>query len=176
MVNYVFQELSVDALLPNPLKTKNASRRESIMKLADSIRQYGMFTPIIVGKTSAGMQIIAGERRWRAAKVLGMNKIPAMVIEASSLELMLLYWEENVQRESLNLIEQAKMVAQLLAREGITENVVISRLGITHREINLFKSIIALPTQIQDKYLNNQLSDNELITMAEEDDPITSLH
>ncbi len=176
MVKYEYKELDIDSLLPNPLRTKSQPTKESILKLADSIRQYGLFTPLLVGDTPAGYQIIAGDRRFRAAKVAGLSKIPAMVVKASSLELMILFWEENMHHEHMNLIEQAKLVKQLLSREGITKKFVSSRLAIPEERIDLLLELLDLPSGVQDKYLSGEIQDSELISAVNEGDVVSLLH
>ncbi len=176
MVKYEYKELDINTLLPNPLRSKNQPTKDSILKLADSIRQYGLFTPLLVGDTSAGYQIIAGERRFRAAKIAGLSKIPAMVIKASSLELMILFWEENMHHESMNLIEQAKLVKQLLSREGITKKIVSSRLAISQEYIDLLLELLELPSGVQDKYLNGEITDDELTQAINDGDIVSLLH
>jgi ParB family chromosome partitioning protein len=93
-----FVELDHDAISPNPLQPRGSIAPDSIKELADSIRANGILEPLVVADTPAGFQIIAGERRWRAAKVAGLKKVPAIIKKVNQREMLVLSFVENLQR------------------------------------------------------------------------------
>lgn len=100
-------ELELLLLQPNPLQPRGLISPESLTDLVNSIREQGILEPIVVAKTPAGFQIIAGERRWRASKILGLEKVPVIVKETTPLGMLEMSIVENIQREDLNPIERA---------------------------------------------------------------------
>lgn len=176
MPQYEFQYIPIDQLLPNPLRPRFKMDHEKLLKLADSIRQYGLFQPLLVGKTAAGLQIVAGERRWRAAKAAGLTEIPAMIFEASLVDLTLLFLEENLQRESVNLLEQATAMQNLLQKDLFKLDSLANRLKVDEEEINQVLETLSLPEKIKDFYLDGKISNQELIDLTKEEDPLVMLH
>src|SRR5947209_12937419 len=100
--------LQTNELQSNPLQPRGVITPESLNDLVESIREQGILEPIVVAKTPAGYQIIAGERRWRAAKILGLPKVPVVVRETTPQGMLEMSIVENVQREDLNPIEKAQ--------------------------------------------------------------------
>src|SRR3990167_3328877 len=107
-------ELEVDLLQSNPLQPRGIISPESLTELVDSIREQGILEPIVVASTSAGYHIIAGERRWRAAKLLGFKTIPVVIKQTSPQQMLEMAIVENVQREDLNPIERAQAYKRLI--------------------------------------------------------------
>ncbi len=101
-------ELEIDLLQPNPLQPRGLITPESLSELAQSIRSHGVLEPLVVAKTPAGYQIIAGERRWRASKVIGLVKVPVIIRETSPQGMLERAIVENVQRRDLNPLEKAQ--------------------------------------------------------------------
>src|SRR5579862_8424655 len=97
-------EIDIEMLQANPLQPRGLITPESLAELAESIREHGILEPIVVARTPAGFQIIAGERRWRAAKVLGLQRVPVVVKETTPQRMLEMSIVENVQREDLNPI------------------------------------------------------------------------
>ena len=100
-------ELDITLLQANPLQPRGVISPDSLNELIDSIREQGILEPLVVAKTPAGYQLIAGERRWRAARILGLIKVPVVIKEATPREMLEMSIVENVQREDLNPIEKA---------------------------------------------------------------------
>src|SRR5665811_863517 len=100
-------ELDTNLLQTNPLQPRGIISPDSLQELIDSIREQGILEPIVVANTPAGYQIIAGERRWRAAKALGLPKVPVIIKETTPQGMLEMSIVENVQREDLNPIERA---------------------------------------------------------------------
>lgn len=174
--NYEFRYVDVDELLPNPHRPRFKVDRSELLKLADSIRQYGLFQPILVGKTAAGLQVIAGERRWRAAKLAGLKTIPIMLIEASSVDLILFFLEENLQRQSVNLLEQAEAIKKLCAKSGFTMGSVAKRLKIDEQILEQIAATADLPEKVKNAYLDDKLTNEELLEILKTQDPLEAIH
>ena len=124
-------KIAVSRIEPNPGQPRKVFTQEALDELAESIRLHGVITPITVraGKKEGYYQIIAGERRWRAARQAGLDEIPAMVIEASESEVMELALIENLQRQDLNPIEEAEGYQVLMSQYGMTQEETAQRVG-----------------------------------------------
>lgn len=123
---------------------------ESLADLADSIRNHGIIQPLTVRRLSSGYyQIIAGERRWRAAKLAGLNEVPAIIIEADDRKVMELGLIENLQREDLNPMEEAQGYKVLMEEYGLTQEETASRVGKSRPAVANALRLIALPDAIQ---------------------------
>ena len=123
---------------------------ESLADLADSIRQHGVIQPLTVRRLASGYyQIIAGERRWRASKLAGLSEVPAVVIEADDKKVMELGLIENLQREDLNPMEEAKGYQVLMEEHGMTQEEVAERMGKSRPAIANTLRLLALPDAIQ---------------------------
>src|SRR3989338_10748264 len=111
-------ELEIELLQPNPLQPRGLISPESLSELAESVRAHGILEPIVVAKTPAGYQIIAGERRWRAAKLVGLGKVPVIIRETSPQGMLEMAIVENVQRIDLNPLERAQAYKRLMEEFG----------------------------------------------------------
>ena len=100
--------LDINQLQPNPLQPRGAITPESLVDLVDSIREHGILEPLVIAKTPAGFQIIAGERRWRASKLAGLTHVPVIIRETTPKGMLEMAIVENVQRVDLNSLDRAK--------------------------------------------------------------------
>ena len=123
---------------------------ESIAELMDSIREQGILEPLVVAKTPAGYQLIAGERRFRAAKALGLQKVPVNVIETTPQRMLEMSIVENVQREDLNPIERALAFKRLIDEFGLGTNEVAKRVGKSAPTVSNTIRLLSLPDAIKD--------------------------
>ena len=122
--------LPLQKIEPNPLQPRKTFDQEELASLAESIRMHGIIQPLTVRKLPTGFyQIIAGERRWRAARLAGLDEVPVVVIEADDKKAMELALIENLQRSDLNPIEEAKGYQQLMTEYGMTQEVTAERVG-----------------------------------------------
>src|ERR1035437_1200359 len=112
-------ELDTNLLQTNPLQPRGIISPDSLQELVDSIREQGILEPIVVARTPAGYQIIAGERRWRAARILGLEKVPVVIKETTPQGMLEMSIVENVQREDLNPIERAQAYKRLIDEFGL---------------------------------------------------------
>lgn len=148
--NELIYELDPQLLQSNPLQPRGVITPESLGELVDSIREQGILEPIVVAKTPAGFQIIAGERRWRAAKVVGLQKVPVRVIETTPQGMLELSIVENVQREDLNPIEKALAYKRLIDEFGLGTNEVAKRVGKSAPTVSNTIRLLSLPDAIKD--------------------------
>ena len=112
-------ELNLDELRPNPYQPRKVFNDEALEELANSIKEHGVFQPIIVKKSIKGYEIIAGERRYRASKLAGLEKIPAIVRNFTDNQMMEIALLENLQRENLNAIEEAVAYKSMIDKMNI---------------------------------------------------------
>jgi ParB family chromosome partitioning protein len=127
--NGIPEYIDVDQVLPSPGQMRKQFPAEALRELADSIRQHGIIQPILVRRLPEGYELIAGERRWRAARMAGLERIPAIVRQDGGEESLVLGLIENLQREDLNAIEEAQGVQHLIEQFGLTHEEAATRLG-----------------------------------------------
>src|SRR3990167_9668031 len=122
-------DLDIEVLQPNPLQPRSLISADSLKDLMSSIKASGILEPLVVAKTPAGYQIIAGERRWRAAKLAGMTTVPVIIKETTAREMLEMAIVENVQREDLNPIERAHAFERLIEEFGLPVSEIAKRIG-----------------------------------------------
>ncbi|MBQ3217199.1 MAG: ParB/RepB/Spo0J family partition protein [Oscillospiraceae bacterium] len=141
--------LPISQVEPGLNQPRKRFEPESLSDLADSIRTHGIIQPLTVRRLSSGYyQIIAGERRWRAAKAAGLEEVPAVIIEADDRKVMELGLIENLQREDLNPVEEAKGYQVLIQEHGLTQEEVAQRMGKSRPAITNALRLLALPEAV----------------------------
>lgn len=145
----VLIEIAVDQVVPNPNQPRKSFETSSLDELTASVRASGVIQPIIVRQSGAGYQLIAGERRWRAARQAGLERIPAIVRDASDAESLELALVENLLREDLNPMEEAEAYRQLLQQFGWTQEQLGQRIGRDRTSIANAMRLLRLPEEIQ---------------------------
>jgi ParB family chromosome partitioning protein len=152
-------EIDIDRIVPNTQQPRKHFNDEALNELADSIRAHGLIQPIVVQPLPDNFfQLIAGERRWRAAQRAGLMKLPAVVREStpdSSLELALI---ENLQREDLNPIEEAQAYERLIVEFGLTQEEVARRVGKSRVTITNMLRLLRLPAEVQQWIAEDRLT------------------
>lgn len=151
-------ELNLSELRPNPYQPRKKFDDEALNELALSIKEHGVFQPIIVKKTIKGYDIVAGERRFRASKKAGLTTIPAIIKEFTDDEMMQISLLENLQREDLTAIEEAKAYKTIIDASGITQEQLSIRVGKSRSHITNMLGLLKLPGAVQDLVLYNKLS------------------
>ena len=151
-------EISLSELRANPYQPRKNFDEEALSELASSIKDHGVFQPIIVKKSVKGYEIIAGERRFRAAKLAGLTTIPAIVKDFSDDEMMQIALLENLQRENLTAIEEAKAYKNIIESMNITQDELAKKVGKSRSHITNILGLLKLPTSVQDMVLYNKLS------------------
>lgn len=144
-------EIEINQLQANPLQPRGIISPESLQELVESIRAQGIIEPIVVANTPAGYQIVAGERRWRAAKLAGLSTVPVVIKDSTTPQHMLeMAIVENVQREDLNPIERALAYKRLIDEFGLGTNEVAKRVGKSAPTISNTIRLLSLPDAIKD--------------------------
>ena len=144
---------------PNPLQPRREFDPEALQALADSITEHGMIQPLTVRELPGGYyQIIAGERRWRAARMAGLEELPVLVIEADDRKVMELALVENLQREDLNPMEEAQGYRTLMEEYGLTQNEVAQRVGKSRPAVANALRLLSLDGELAELVRNGTLS------------------
>ena len=151
-------EVPLDEISPNPNQPRKAFDAPGLDELAASIKASGVLQPVIVRKTPHGYELIAGERRWRAARLSGLDRIPVIVREANDAESLELALVENLLREDLNPIEESEAYNKLLAQFGWTQEELSQRIGKDRSSISNSLRLLRLPEPIQDDLRAGRLS------------------
>lgn len=158
--------IPVDQLQSNPLQPRGVITPESLVDLVDSIRQHGVLEPLVVAKTPAGYQIIAGERRWRAAKIVGMATIPAVIKETSPRGMLEMALVENVQRIDLNPIERAKAFQRLIDEFNLSTSEISRRIGKSQAYVSNTIRLMTMPDAIKDGILTGLITEGHARALA----------
>lgn len=164
-------ELETTLLQTNPLQPRGIITPESLTELVDSIREQGILEPIVVAKTPAGYQIIAGERRLRAAKILGLAKVPVVVRETTPQGMLEMSIVENVQREDLNPIERALAYKRLIDEFGLGTNEVAKRVGKSAPTVSNTIRLLSLPDAIKDALVAGVITEGHVRPLISLGDP-----
>ena len=151
-------EINIDELMSNPYQPRKVFDEEALTDLSESIKEHGVFQPIIVRKSIKGYNIIAGERRAKASKLAGLTKIPAIIKDFSDEEMMQVALLENLQRENLSAIEEAKAYKSIIESLDITQEALAKKLGKSRSHITNMLGLLRLPISVQDMVLYNKLS------------------
>ena|SRR5581483_9896295 len=164
-------ELDPHMLQANPLQPRGIISPESLNDLVESIREQGILEPIVVAKTPAGFQIIAGERRWRAAKILGLTTVPVVVRETTPQGMLEMSIVENVQREDLNPIERAQAYKRLIDEFGLGTNEVAKRVGKSAPTVSNTIRLLTLPDAIKDALVAGVITEGHVRPLISLNDP-----
>jgi ParB family chromosome partitioning protein len=143
------QEIPISTIRPNPQQPRQHFDEETLAALAESIREVGVLQPVLVREHEEGFELIAGERRWRAARRVGLQTIPAIVRQADDAALLQQSIVENVQREELNPLEEAAAYQQLIEDFELTHDEVSSRVGKSRATVTNMLRLLQLPPAIQ---------------------------
>ena len=164
-------EIETLLLQPNPLQPRGLISPESLTDLVNSIREQGILEPIVVANTPAGYQIIAGERRWRAAKILGLAKVPVIVKNTTPQQMLEMSIVENVQREDLNPIERAQAYKRLIDDFGLSVTEVAKRVGKSLPYISNSIRLLTLPDAIKDALAAGVITEGHVRPLISIGDP-----
>ena len=163
-------QLDINQLQPNPLQPRGAITPESLVDLVDSIREHGILEPLVVAKTPAGFQIIAGERRWRASKLAGLTHVPVIIRETSPKGMLEMALVENVQRVDLNPLDRAKGFERLMNEFGLTTSEIAVRIGKSVAYVSNSLRLLSLPDALKDGLLSGLISEGHARALAAIDD------
>jgi len=151
-------ELPIDLVSPNPNQPRTAMEEAGIEELADSIAKVGVLQPIIVRPHAEGYQIIAGERRWRASRLAGLTKVPVRVMASTETESLALALIENLQRQDLNAIEEARGYKRLIEEYSMTQSELADRVSKSRSAVTNALRLLDLPEEIQELMYEGKLT------------------
>jgi len=157
MTNIV--EIDVNQLEPNPLQPRGNIDPESIRELIDSIKQHGILEPLIIAQTPAGYQIIAGERRWRAARFLKIKKVPVVIKKTTPQQMLEMAIIENIQRKDLNPVERAKSFLKLKEDYNLSTKDIARKIGKSVPYVINSLKLLKLPDALTDGLLSNLITE-----------------
>ncbi len=163
-------EINIDEIRSNPYQPRKTFNDESINELAQSIKEHGVLSPIIVKKSIKGYELVAGERRTKASKVAGKKTIPAIIREFNDDEMMEIALIENVQRENLNPIDEAKGYDAIISKTGMTQEVLATKFGKSRSYITNLLGLLRLPNTVKKYVENNEISMGHARVLSKIDD------
>lgn len=164
------KELPIEEIRPNPYQPRKSFDEEALKELADSIKNYGVFQPIIVKKSIKGYDLIAGERRLRASKIAGLTTIPAIIKDMSDNQMREIALLENLQRENLTPIELAWAYKGIIDNLHIRQEDLADKIGKSRTHVTNTLGLLRLPDEIQNQILDNKISMGHAKILSKIDD------
>lgn len=157
--NKSVDKINLNMIKPNKKQPREYFDEKKISQLAESIKEHGIIQPLVLKKDGGVYTIVAGERRWRAAKSIGLSEVPAVVIDATEKDLLEISLIENIQREDLNPIEEAKAYKRLLDDFNLTQEELAKRVGKSRVAITNCMRLLNLDTRVQDYLIDEVISE-----------------
>lgn len=154
----VIDEIALSEIKPNPFQPRRVFDQEKIDELAQSIREHGIFQPIIVKRVNNGYIIVSGERRYRAAHRVGLNTIPSIIRQYEESKVAEIALAENLQRENLTPIEEAEAYKVVMNHLSLTQTELASKIGKSRSHVTNMLGLLGLPSETQQMLLTNQIS------------------
>ena len=152
------KEVRINEIEPNIEQPRKHFNDEKLAQLAESIKQHGVVQPLIVHRDGSTYKIVAGERRWRAARIAGLQTVPVIVRELSSKQVMEIALIENIQREDLNPIEEAEAYERLISEYGMTQEEVSETVGKSRPAITNSIRLLSLQDKIKSSLISGEIS------------------
>jgi len=168
--NQIF-EIDIDMLQPNPLQPRGLITPDSLIEIVDSIREHGVLEPLVVAKTPAGYQIIAGERRWRASKIAGLVKVPVIIKETTPQGMLEMAIIENVQRIDLNPLERAQAFKRLIEEFNLSTSEISVKIGKSAPYVSNTMRLLTVPDALKDALASGATSEGHVRALASLEDP-----
>jgi len=157
-LNAIYQEIGLNRIQANPFQVRSVWNEQQLNELSQSIKANGVIQPILVRQIGDGFQLVAGERRWRAAKMAGIAAIPAIIKQIKDEEMLELALVENIHRADLNPIERANAYQRYLSSLSLTQVEAAERLGEDRSVIANYLRLLDLPTEIRNMLIDGQLT------------------
>ena len=151
--------LRTDEISPNPVQPRTVFEDEALQELSESIRSYGILNPLTVRRRSGHYELVAGERRLRAAKLIGLREVPCMLIDVNMEDAGLIALVENLQRRDLNFLEEANGIRQLIRMFGLSQEEAARRIGRSQSAVANKLRLLKLPEDVLEALLENGLSE-----------------
>ena len=170
-------KIKISEIRPNPYQPRKEFDQNGLQELADSIKENGVFQPILVRKSLSGYELVAGERRLRASKLAGLKEIPVIVKDFGDKEMMEISLLENIQRKDLTPIEEANAYEQLIKKLNYTQEQLAKRIGKSRANVTNLLRLLTLPNEVQKLVNDNKLSYGQARTLLalESEDKIIDL-
>ena len=170
-------EINIDDIRSNPYQPRKTFDIESLNELAKSIKEYGVVQPIIVKKSIKGYELVAGERRTKAAKIAGLKKIPAIIKDFDDQEMMEIALVENIQREDLNPIDEATSISNIIKLRGYTQEEFANKFGKSRSYVTNILGLLKLPDEVKKLVEKRSLSMSHarVISKIEDEDKAIDL-
>ena len=170
-------EVNIDDIRSNPYQPRKSFDIESLNELAKSIKEYGVVQPIIVKKSIKGYELVAGERRTKAAKIAGLKKIPAIIKDFDDQEMMEIALVENIQREDLNPIDEATSISNIIKLRGYTQEEFANKFGKSRSYVTNILGLLKLPDEVKKLVEKRSLSMSHarVISKIEDEDKAIDL-
>ena len=170
-------EVNINELRPNPYQPRKVFEKDALVELSESIKEHGVFQPIIIKKSIKGYEIIAGERRVRASKLAGLDKVPAIIRNLNDEQMMEIALLENLQRENLSAIEEAKAYKSMIDNLHLTQEELSKKVGKSRSHVTNILGLLRLPNEVQDMVVNKQISMGHarVLSKLESDDKIIEM-
>lgn len=165
-------EVALDDIIPNRFQPRLSFDEQALNELAQSIRQHGIIQPLVLRQIGNKYEIIAGERRYKASYIAGLTKVPAVIINLNDNESAEVAIVENLQRQNLSAIEEAKSYKKLLDRGYLTQDQLASRMGKTQATVSNKLRLLNLNPKVQEALLNNQISERHARSLLRLENPI----
>ncbi len=159
-------ELGVDQLEPNPLQPRGSITPDTLEDLVQSIKEHGVLEPLVIAHTPAGYQIVAGERRWRAAKIAGLISVPVIIKETTPRGMLEMALVENVQRTDLNPLERGRAFHRLIAEFSLTTGEISKRIGKSAAFVSNSLRLLSLPDALKDGLLSGMITEGHARALA----------
>ncbi len=150
--------VSLDDIRPNSAQPRKVFDQEALQDLASSIREHGVIQPVLLRPAKTGFELVAGERRWRAARIAGLKQIPAIVRELTDRQNMFYALIENMQREDLNSIEEARGMEEMMSAFGLNQEETAKTIGKSRSYVTNALRLLRLPQDVQDMVMDGRLS------------------
>ena len=163
-------EIPINELRPNPYQPRTVFDEDALNELAESIKENGVFQPIIVKKSIKGYDVIAGERRLRASKIAGLKTIPAIIRQLSDEKMAEIALLENLQRENLNSLEEAKAYKSLIDKLHLTQEELAKKVSKSRSHITNMLGLLRLPNEVQDMVMDNKITMGHARALSKIDD------
>ena len=151
-------EIELSKIISNPYQPRKVFDEEALEELAVSIKEYGIVQPIIVKKSVSGYELVAGERRTKAARLAGLKTIPAIIKDFNDQEMMEIALIENIQRENLNPIEEAVSYENIIKLRGYTQEEFAKKFGKSRSHVTNLLGLLSLPEKVKDMVAKKQLT------------------
>lgn len=163
-------ELDIDMIQPNPTQPRGTILPNSVTDLVESIKEHGILEPLVIAHTPAGYQIIAGERRWRASKIIGLKRVPVVIKETTPKGMLEMAIVENVQRTDLNPIERGKAFIRLMSEFGLANADIAKKVSKSPAYVSNTLKLLDLPDALKDGLIGGLITEGHARALSSIDD------